>query len=363
MANKRANGEGSIFRRNDRLWCGQFSLPTGKRHTVYAKTRREIVQKLAELQCDPTYALSSGRTTLGQYMMRWFETASPSLRPTTCATYQSLINCHILPYVGDELLSRVSPLTLEHLYANLEAKGVSPRLRQQVHALLHCAFKKAVRLKLIRDNPASAVDRPRARRREIRALTAEEVGVLLRAAAEDRLYALYVLAVTTGLRQGEIFALRWKDVSLGQRVLSVRRALLDAGGRREIADPKTVKGKRRVELPDLAVKALQTHRSRLKATPHPEVWVFTDTQGGTLRRSNFLRRNWAPLLARAGLKGVRFHDLRHTCASLLLAAGVHPKIVQERLGHATIAITLDTYSHVVGSLQRDAADRIDEILK
>ena len=287
---------------------------------MYAKTRREVVQKLAELQVDPTYALSSGRTTLGQYMARWFENASPSLRLTTRGTYRSLIKCHILPYVGDELLTRVSPFTLEQLYADLEAKGVSPRLRQHVHALLHSALGKAVRLKLIRDNPALVVDRPRARRREIRALTADEVGVLLRAAAEDRLEALYVIAVTTGLRQGEIFALKWKDIDLKHRTLSVRRALLNVGGHLEIADPKTVKGKRRVDLPDLAVKALEAHRRQLKATPHPESWVFTAVQGGTLRRSNFLRRNWAPLLARAGLKGVRFHDLRHTCASLLLAA-------------------------------------------
>jgi integrase len=362
MTNKRANGEGSIYRKSDRLWCGQFVLPTGKRRTVYGKTRREVVQKLAELQCDPT-TTAPGRSTLGQFMTRWFETASPSLRPTTCATYRSLIKCHVLPYVGDEQLTRVSPLTLEQLYADLEAKGVSPRMRQQVHALLHCALGKAVRLKLIRDNPASVVDRPRARRREIRALTADEVGVLLRAAEGDRLEALYVVAVTTGLRQGEIFALKWKDINLRQRVLSVRRALLDAGGHREIADPKTAKGKRRVELPDLAVKALKAHRGQLQVTPHPESWVFTDVRGGTLRRSNFIRRNWAPLLAHAGLDGVRFHDLRHTCASLLLAGGIHPKVVQERLGHATIAITLDTYSHVVGSLQRDAADRIDALLK
>ena len=171
-----------------------------------------------------------------------------------------------------------------------------------------------------------------------------------------------MVAVTTGLRQGEIFALKWKDIDLRRRVLSVRRALLDAGGHREIADPKTAKGRRRVDLPDLAVSALQTHRVQLAATPHPESWVFTDVRGGTLRRSNFLRRNWAPLLASAGLDGVRFHDLRHTCASFLLAAGTHPKVVQERLGHATIGITLDTYSHVVGSLQREAADRLDELL-
>ncbi len=112
----------------------------------------------------------------------------------------------------------------------------------------------------------------------------------------------------------------------------------------------------------MTVSALHAHRGQLPATPHPESWVFTDSRGGTLRRSNFIRRNWAPLLSRAGLEGVRFHDLRHTCASLLLAAGTHPKVVQERLGDATIGITLDTYSHVAGSLQREAADRLDELL-
>ncbi len=117
-----------------------------------------------------------------------------------------------------------------------------------------------------------------------------------------------------------------------------------------------------MELPDLTGLALRAHRDQLPATPHPETWVFTDVRGGTLRRSNFIRRNWAPLLVRAGLDRVRFHDLRHTCASLLLAAGTHPKVVQERLGHATIGITLDTYSHVVGSLQREAADQLDELL-
>ena len=235
-------------------------------------------------------------------------------------------------------------------------------MRQHVHALLHRALGQAVRLKLIRENPVAVVDRPRARRREIRSLTADEVRALLRAAEGDRLEALYVVAVTTGLRQGEIFALKWKDIDTRRRVLSVRRTLLDAGGHREVADPKTASGRRRVDLPDRTVEALRAHRGRLKVTPHPEAWVFTDTRGGPLRRSNLLRRDWAPLLARAGLAGVRFHDLRHTCASLLLAAGVHPKVVQERLGHATVGITLDTYSHVVGSLQREAADRIDELL-
>lgn len=127
-----------------------------------------------------------------------------------------------------------------------------------------------------------------------------------------------------------------------------------------VSQPKTARGRRPVELPDVAVRA--EHRERLRATPHPESWIFPDLRGGPLRRNNFNRRSWQPLRERIGLEGVRFHDLRHSAATLLLSAGVHPKIVQERLGHATVAITLDTYSHVIGSLQRDAADRLDDVL-
>jgi hypothetical protein len=156
--------------------------------------------------------------------------------------------------------------------------------------------------------------------------------------------------------------LRWKDVDLRRRTLSVQRGIVEVNGRIEVSEPKSSKRRRRVELSELAVHAMREHRRRLGTSPHPEAWVFADSKGGPMRKNNFARRSWWPLRKRAGLDGVRFHDLRHTAASLLLSAGVHPKVVQARLGHSTVALTLDVYSHVLGSLQRDAADRIDDLL-
>jgi integrase len=361
MGKRRGHGEGSIFKRADGRWSGQLTLPSGKRKTIYGKTRREVVEKLVEAQRDPDRIASPGRVTVEDFITRWLEAARPSIRSTTLSTYRSLINRHVMR-IGDQRLARLTPLTLQQLYADLEADGVSARTRQHVHSLLHRALGQAVKWGMLRDNPASLVDRPRASRHEIKPLSTQEVRGLLKAAEGDRLEALYTVAVTTGLRQGELFGLKWKDIDLKARTLKVRRAITDAGGKRGVSEPKTAKGRRSVTLPNLAVQALRSHRSRLLATPHGERWIFTDVRGGTLRRSNFLRRCWKPLLDRAGLKGVRFHDLRHTAASMLLAQGVHPKVVQERLGHSTVTITLDVYSHVTGTLQKEAADRIDEVL-
>jgi len=144
--------------------------------------------------------------------------------------------------------------------------------------------------------------------------------------------------------------------------LTVQRTLLDVNRHLEVGEPKTARSRRRVDLPAFAVETLRAHRDRLGAIPHPTAWVFTDTAGGPLRKSNLTRRSFKPLLKRAGLRPIRFHDLRHTAASLMLAANVHPKIVQERLGHASIAMTLDVYPHLIPSLQREAAAKLDGIL-
>ena len=362
-AGKRANGEGTVYRRADGSWCGQLVLPSGKRRTVYGKLRRTVVEKIAEMRRDPNRVPEPGRITVSQYLDRWLsDSAAPSVRATTLANYRSVISCHVKPRIGSERLARVTPLVIQHLYGEMESNGASPRLRQLVHAVLHRAFWQAIRWNLMRENPCDFVTRPRVDRKEVRALSPKDVQHLFRTVRGDRLEALYVLAVTTGLRQGELFGLRWKDVDLRGRALAVQRAIVDVNGHVEIAQPKTAKGRRRVDLPELAVQALRGHRLRLRATPHPEAWIFSDGRGGPLRKNNFLRRSWWPLRERAGLGGVRFHDLRHTAASLLLSAGVHPKVVQERLGHSTVALTLDVYSHVLGSLQRDAADKLDEVL-
>jgi integrase len=259
-------------------------------------------------------------------------------------------------------LSKLTAQQLQALYSALERDGVSPRTRAQTHAVLHVALRDAVKAGRLPVNPADAVDRPKVPKKEIRPLDAEQTKALLKHAEGDRLHALYVLAVTTGLRQGELLGLRWEDIDLGSGRLAVRRTLREDAGKLAFGEPKTRASVRSVDLPATAVRALREHRRRMLAEGNPGPIVFCDTQGGPLRKSNLIRRSFRPLLERAGLPIVQFHDLRHTAATLLLGPGVHPKIVQERLGHADISTTMNTYSHVLPSMQTEAADRLEELL-
>jgi integrase len=201
------------------------------------------------------------------------------------------------------------------------------------------------------------------------ALSADETRRLLEAAGGDRLEAFYVLAVHTGMRQGEMLALRWQDVDLENAVVSVRRTLTRSGGRVVFGEPKTNKSRRSIRLTQQAVEALRSHLERqlrdmeiLGDRYQDQGLVFTTDTGAPINPSNLRQRSYAPLLKRAGLPHMRFHDLRHTCATLLLSRGVHPKFVQELLGHATIAITLDTYSHVMPSMGDATARAMEDAL-
>ncbi|HEV2357498.1 MAG TPA: site-specific integrase [bacterium] len=228
---------------------------------------------------------------------------------------------------------------------------------------LHHALDQAVRWGMIPRNVCDAVTRPGAPRPIMQVLTPTQVSALLEAAREDRLHALYVMAITTGLRQGELLGLQWDDVDLTGALLHVRHSLHEVNGRLSLGEPKTARAKRPVDLPRIAVAALREHRERMLAEGHPHGWVFCDTEGGPVRRPNLLRRSFQPLLKKAGLPQIRFHDLRHTAATLLLLQGVHPKVVQERLGHSQISVTLDTYSHVLPSMGREAAAKLDALLE
>jgi integrase len=219
-------------------------------------------------------------------------------------------------------------------------------------------------------NVADLVDPPRPQRKEMAALTAEQVRAFLDVAANDRFFALYCLAVGTGMRQAEMLGLTWSAVDLDRGVLAVQQQLVRVRGvGLTFSEPKTSKARRSITLPAFAVEALKWHR-KAQLAEHLAMgpkWtdlhlVFANEIGKPLERSNLVRRSFEPLLARAGLPRIRFHDLRHTAATLLLSQGTHPKVVQERLGHATIAMTLDVYSHVVPSMQRDAATQLDGLI-
>lgn len=309
------------------------------------------------------------KATVGEFLTQWLEdSVKGSVAPKTYKQYEVILKVHLLPAIGGIQLNKLSPQHLVHLYRQKQEAG-SPYTARQCHALLHKALGQAVKWGIISRNPADVVDRPKVPRKEMRTFTPEEAARFLEAARNDRLYPLYVLAVTCGLRQGELLGLKWEDVDLKAGILQVKRQLQWIKGGFIFREPKSTKSRRTITLPTLALSTLKKHR-KIQAQERlalGEAWqdyglVFCTEIGTPLNPSNIFNRSFKPLLEKAKLPRIRFHDLRHTAATLLLAQGVHPKLAQEYLGHSQISLTMDTYSHVVPSLQKEVAKAMDKIL-
>ena len=374
---KRGNGEGSITKREDGRYMARYTVPTmngPKRKTLYGKTRKEAADKLARAVAgqDGTLAFDAGNLKTGEFLKRWLrDSVKDTVRPSTHQRYEQVVRLHIDPAFGAVKLKSLSPAHVQGLYREKLDYGLAPATVQKIHVVLHKALKQAVRWSLVPRNVAEAVIPPKPGKEEMHPLSADEAKSLFRAAreGEDRLEALYVLAVTTGMRQGELLGLKWEDVDLEREVLQVRRTLVKNGGRLSLGEPKTKKSRRTVHLTGRAVGALKRHR-KVQAEERlalPGLWqnnglVFATNIGTLINPTNLRRRSFAPLLEKAGLSQIRFHDLRHTAATLLFLEGVHPKFVQELLGHATIAITLDTYSHVQPSMGDRTAKAMEAAL-
>ncbi len=369
-AKRRGRGQGAVFLRGDGRWAASITIghaATGKRirRTVYGSTSAEVQEKLSELHSQRRAGrlTAATRQTVGAYLVSWLASVEPpSVRATTHLCYKCIIDTHIVPRIGTVGLQKLTALDVEEMYAAMKRAGCSPRRQQLAHAVLRMALKKAAKLRLVSRNVCEDVDAPKAPKATIRPLDRGQTDLLLASAAGERFEALFILAVTTGLRQGELFGLQWPDVDLERGVLAVRQTLVEISGRLSTGQPKSQAGRRSVKLPKVAIDAILDHRKRMLAEGHAGAsFVFCDSEGGPLRKSNFERRVWKPLLAKAALPHFRFHDLRHTAATLLLAAGEHPKIVQERLGHSQISLTMDTYSHVLDGMQNGAADKLDRM--
>ena len=367
---RRGVGEGSIYRRKDGRWVAA-AIVGGARRTVYAKTRVDAAQRLTQLLRlrDDGFPYPDSRRTLSVFLLDWLEAIQPTLRPTTWKRYDEFVRLHINPALGSVPLGRLSALQLQHFYADRLRSGLAPMTVRHFHAMLHRALRQALQWDMVARNVAGLATPPRAGHKEMRHLEPEQVRRLLAAARDHRLGALLAVAVTTGLRQGELLALRWRCVDLERECLSVVGTLQRGPGGLDIAAPKTRRSQRQVALTDAAVAALRRHRIRQaedRLLVGPE-WsdmdlVFANHFGRYLDAGD-VRKWFAEVLGEAGLPRVRFHDLRHSAATLLLGRGTHPKIVSEMLGHTTIAITLDLYSHVTPTMHREAARTMDEILR
>ena len=372
---RRGNGEGTITRRKDGRWEARYYVPTEngtKRKMIYGKTQAEVRDKLTKALSNRIDGIvyDDENMAVGEYLDAWLKgSVHGTVRRSTYDRDSYLVNNHIKPVLGGMKLKKLNSSHVQSFYRTRLDAGLSASTVHKIHDILRRGLAQAVKWHLLPRNVADVVKPPRPVPTEMVALSADDTRRLLEAAGEYRLEALYILAVHTGMRQGEMLALRWQDVDMENAVVSVRRTLTRNGGKVAFGEPKTKKSRRSIRLTPQAVEALRSHLERqlrdmeiLGDRYQDQGLVFTTDTGGPINPSNLRQRSFAPLLKRAGLRHMRFHDLRHTCATLLLSRGVHPKFVQELLGHATIAITLDTYSHVMPSMGDATAKAMEDAL-
>jgi integrase len=388
MAKKRGNNEGSIGKRKDGLWQASMTIGrdplTGKLKRVffYAKTRKEAADKLAKALRDKTQGsfVAPHKRTLGEWLDTWlWEYKRPRLRPITFDSYEMLIRRHVKPALGHLPLQETRPEHLQRFYNDMLAQGLSTRTVRYCHTILHGALAQAERHQLVVRNVSRLTEHPGETRKEMRTLTREQVsGTLLPALAEERLFAAILLACGTGLRRGELLALRWQDVDLDKGLLHVRRTLVrvrsyEAHGserktRLVFHAPKTAQSRRTIPLPEGCVVALKHHKAQqaqerllLGEAYYDDGLVFCLVDGKPIDPRNFARA-FDQMLRKVGLPRVRVHDMRHTFATLMLELGESPKTVQTLLGHSRVAITLDIYSHVSLDLEKRAAAKLNAAL-
>ncbi len=328
----------------------------------------------ARAGADAGLLFDAGTGTLAGYLDRWLaDSVKDTVRQRTYERYESIVRVHIKPSIGRVKLKALTPAHARALYRDKLDAGLSPRTVNYVHVTLHKALSQAMSDGLVPRN-AAQVKAPRPIKPEIKPLSPDQARKLIETAYStgNRYAALYVLALHTGLREGEMLGLMWDDLDLDASgatpTLQVRRTLSETRTGHKFELPKSGKG-RSIKLSRKAVEALRSHRARQAGEKLRlgSLWqegglVFPTTTGTTTSGTNLLGRYFKPLLKRADLPAVRLHDLRHTCATILLMAGKHPKYVQELLGHASISITLDTYSHVIEGMDGGLGDAMDEAL-
>jgi integrase len=369
---RRDKGSGSAPRQlPDGSFQARYTDPrTHKRYSVYGRSPKEAAKARDDALAEVAKGMTPGdRQTVEQFMTRWLlDVARLSLRPRSYERYAGLTNRYLIPELGKKKLSRLSAQDIASLYADRMDAGASPASVHYLHAVLHSALEQAVAWRLIAVNPSSKIKKPRKTKTEIRPFTPQQVQALTAGIAGKESEVLIVVALRTGMRLGELAGLRWSDLDEAGAVLHVRRELYRHKGRWMVDEPKTAK-MRGIAVTAATAAMLRGYRlARAEALLRighrltDDDLIFTGPDGQPLDWEHFTERRFRPLLASLGLPARRFHDIRHTYATLMLAAGVNAKVVSEALGHTTVEMTLNTYSHVLPTMQADAARALEALL-
>jgi integrase len=394
MSKRRGNGEGSIYQMSDGRWRAALSLGLrdGKpvRKVFTAQTRREVQEQLAKALRDRQLGLPLGpeRLTVGAFLDHWLtDVVKHTVRPKTRRTYEDLVRIHIKPALGAQPLARLTPQRVRTFMNNKlttpqaprsktrpdqappEPRPLSARTVKHILVTLRGALETAVKDGVVPRNVAALVDPPKCKRPDLVTFTPDQARDFIEAVRGERLEALFTVAASLGLRQGEILGLALSDVNLESGVLTVRAALQRVNKKLVQVEPKSDKSRRGIMLPAIAVSALAAHFGRREQEIRWAVegwkesgYLFTTTRGTPLDARSVIRK-FHQILKAAQLPRMRFHDLRHSAATLLLAQGVSPRYISDLLGHAQVSFTMQTYAHVLPHVQREVAAKMDEILK
>lgn len=372
----------TLTKRPDGRWQTQIRIGTNEKgrpqyRYLYAKTKADLQQKvnsvIAQIE-GGTYA-DPHKITLGQWMAEWLEGRRPHIREATWQFYESLSRVHIIPALGKVQLNKITTRDIQRLLnekltaGRVTGGGLSPKTIKYIHVTIQAALKQAVRERLITVNPAEAVELPKDNPREMQTLSREQIGKLLDTARGGPFYMVLLLDLSTGLRRGELLGLQWQDIDFSKGTLTVKRQLTLGRGGIKLSEPKSKAGKRTITLPGEILQALKEHKRQQNETRllmgeayQNKDFVFATAEGDPISIHS-LRHCFNKLLKEADLPEVRFHDLRHSYATLALGAGISPKVIQQILGHSQITVTLDTYAHVTREMQQEAADKMGDILK
>jgi integrase len=370
MARRRANHEGTLYRRKDGLWCAQVSLD-GHRLTKYGKTQREchdwIKEMLGKIDTGLTY--ESTHITLESFINTWLNGKKLSRRERTVFQYRKIAENYILPNLGKMRIQDIRPVHIQRMYSTFKERGTGARTLQLVHAVLHNVLDQAVREGALSHNPADSVERPRWEHKEFKTFTEDEVRQFLLATAGHRHEALFYLALTTGMREGELLGLKWADPDWSKGVLNIQRQLqrIEHKGL-FFVPPKTKAGRRQIKLGQGMLDRLAEHRKRQDREREEagSRWQDNDlifpSSIGTPFEGHRIWDEFKELLAKAGLPDMRFHDLRHTALSLLMDMGIAVTTIQQRAGHSKASVTTDIYGHSMSRSQEKAAEQIEELI-